>query len=123
MNESRRVILYSRDTLQWSARVWWMLHGIGLDNISILGGDFNTWVAESHRITPAPSEYSPSSLKLGQPRQVFVGKTEVTAAINDEHVCLSNALNADGHPGVDARYGRRGHIPGSVNVPAASLQE
>ena len=34
-----------------------------------------------------------------------------------------NALTADIHQGDDARYGRPGHIPGSVNVPAASLQD
>jgi len=32
-----------------------------------------------------------------------------------------NALDADLHRGENPRYGRPGHIPGSVNVPSSSL--
>jgi thiosulfate/3-mercaptopyruvate sulfurtransferase len=35
--------------------------------------------------------------------------------------CVVNALAADLHSGENARYGRAGRIPGSVNIPASSL--
>ena len=42
-------------------------------------------------------------------------------AIGDPSVTTINALSEDLHRGENARYGRAGRIPGSVNVPAATL--
>ena len=39
----------------------------------------------------------------------------------DPDTCIVNALSPESHRGEHARYGRPGRIPGSVNVPAASL--
>ena len=43
------------------------------------------------------------------------------AAIGSATACTINALAPDLHRGENARYGRPGRIPGSVNIPAASL--
>ena len=37
------IILYSRNGTQWSARLWWMLRSVGVDNVSILDGGFKEW--------------------------------------------------------------------------------
>ena len=42
-------------------------------------------------------------------------------ALEDPSILLVNALSAELHRGEQSRYGRAGHIPGSVNVPARSL--
>lgn len=44
-------------------------------------------------------------------------------AIGDASACSINALAPDLHSGANDRYGRAGRIPGSVNVPAAALQD
>jgi thiosulfate/3-mercaptopyruvate sulfurtransferase len=54
---------------------------------------------------------------------LFVGRDEMLAAIGDGGTCSINALAPDLHSGENARYGRPGRIPGSVNLPAASLFE
>ena len=50
-----------------------------------------------------------------------MGKDAVLAAISDGDTCTINALERDLHSGENPRYGRPGHIPGSVNVPAAAM--
>ena len=116
------VVLDSRDPLQWSSRVWWMLYAIGLEKIAILDGGFHNWVAEGRSVSTVPSDYSTASLTASPRAGAFVGKDEVLNAIHAEGVCTINALTANIHRGADDRYGRAGRIPGSVNVPAASLQ-
>ncbi|MBB53808.1 MAG: hypothetical protein CMF67_05485 [Magnetovibrio sp.] len=122
IGDGHRVVLYSRDTLQWSTRVWWMLHAIGLEKISILDGGFHTWVAEGRPVSAAPANYPPASVTARPRAGAFIDKDEVLDAIDAEGICTINALTADIHRGDNERYGRAGRIPGSVNVPAASLQ-
>ena len=56
-------------------------------------------------------------------KNVFIGKAEVHGAIKNEYVCIMNALNSNIYRGDDLRCGWSGHIAGSVNLPAASLQD
>jgi len=123
IGDGHRVILYSRDTLQWSSRVWWMLRAIGLDNAAILDGGWHTWVEEGRPQSTDAAAYASATLAARPRPEAFVGKAEVSSAISAAGVCTINALTADIHRGEDARYGRPGRIPGSVNLPAAALQD
>ena len=123
IGDETRVVLYSRDTLQWSTRVWWMLRAIGFDNAAVLDGGWNTWSAEGRPQSTEAAAYAPATLTIAPRPDLFVGKDGVSAAIGDAAVCTLNALTADIHRGEDSRYGRPGRIPGSVNVPAISLQD
>jgi thiosulfate/3-mercaptopyruvate sulfurtransferase len=53
---------------------------------------------------------------------LFVGKEQVLASLHDPKTVSVNALMPELHRGDGpSRYGRAGRIPGSVNVPAATL--
>ena len=118
-----RVILYARKNPQWATRVWWMLRAIGFDDAAVLEGGFDRWAAEG-RPTEAGEKHYPAASLVARPRPgLFIGKEEVKAAIGDAGACTINALAPDLHKGENARYGRPGRIPGSVNVPAAALLE
>lgn len=121
IGDGSRVVLYARKSPQWATRIWWMLRAVGWDNAAILDGGFDKWEAEGRRIEAGESRYPRASL-MSRPRPgLFVGKDEVLGAIGDERTCTVNALGSDLHKGDNPRYGRPGRIPGSVNVPAASL--
>ncbi|TCZ58537.1 sulfurtransferase [Roseicella aquatilis] len=116
-----RVVLYARKSPQWATRVWWMLRAIGFDDAAVLDGGFDRWAAEGRPLETAETRYPPASL-VARPRPgLFVGKEELRAAIGDASACTINALAPDLHSGGNARYGRPGRIPGSVNLPAAAL--
>lgn len=123
IGDGTRVVLYSRKATQWATRVWWMLRAIGFDNAAILDGGFDKWAAESRPVTTAEGKYPAASLKARPRPGLFVGKDEMMAAIGDTGACSINALAPDLHSGANDRYGRPGRIPGSVNVPAAALQD
>ena len=52
---------------------------------------------------------------------MWADKDDVLNAIGSGGVCTLNALGPDLHSGKDPAYGRPGRVPGSLNIPAASL--
>jgi len=124
IGDNTRVILYARENPQWATRVWWMLHYLGFNNVAILDGGIIKWTMEGRALTSGNEHYSPAQLTVKTPRQQqFVGKNVVLSAINKQEYCIIDALSEQLHSGESCRYGRRGCIPSSVNVPATSLVE
>ena len=121
IGEGTRVILYSRKTMQWATRVWWMLRAIGFDNAAVLDGGFDRWSAEGRPVETAEMRYPAAKLVAAPRPGLLIGKEEVKAAIGDPGACTINALAPDLHRGENPRYGRPGRIPGSVNVPVSEL--
>ena len=121
IDDSTRVVLYSRGSAQWASRIWWMLRAIGFDNAGILNGGWKAWQAQGGPIAADECSYAPGSLTNRPRDNLFVGKHEVLAAMRSSQTRVINALSASMHAGHNRRYGRPGRIPGSKNVPAASL--
>ena len=122
IGDNTRVILYSRKNAQWATRIWWMLRAVGFDNAAILDGGWDKWAAEGRASEVQPQTYEPETLTARPREDLFVGKDAVAKAIGDATTCTINALASDLHSGENARYGRPGRIPQSVNVPTAALQ-
>ena len=123
IGDGSRVVLYARENMQWATRVWWMLRYVGFDNAAILDGGWQKWQHDGRAIESDATAYAPAALTAKPRPELFAGRDEVLAAIDDGATCTLNALGADLHAGETSRYGRPGRIPGSVNVPAASLQK
>jgi thiosulfate/3-mercaptopyruvate sulfurtransferase len=123
IGEGTRVVLYARKATQWATRIWWMLRSVGFDNAAILDGGFDKWSAEGRPVSKTPRTYDPAAFAARPRPELFVGKEDMKSAIGAPTVCSINALAPDLHSGANGRYGRPGRIPGSVNVPAADLQD
>ena len=122
IGDDSRVVLYSAGSIMWATRVWWMLRAFGFDRIAVLDGGWEKWRAEGRPVSSEPGRYPPARftarLKPGQ----FVGSKYVLSRLDDADTVAVNALAPEFHLGEGpSRYGRPGRIPGSVNVPAATL--
>ncbi len=122
VGEGTRVVLYSAGNIMWATRVWWMLRAFGFDNAAVLDGGWEKWRAEGRPVSTGPCTY-PAAKFIARPHAgLFVGKEQVRAALGDSRTIIVNALSPDLHRGKrPSRYGRPGRVPGSVNVPAATL--
>jgi len=120
---SARVVLYSIGTMMWATRFWWMLKALGFDGAAVLDGGFDKWLSEGLPVEHGPAKGYPPAVFAAKPRPGrFVDKQRVLAASGDPDFVIVNALGPQFHQGLEpSRYGRPGRIPGSVNVPAASL--
>lgn len=121
LGDNTRVAIYSRGNKQWSTRFWWMLRVMGFDNAAVLDGGWEKWTADHQAISDSPASYPPATFTPNPRPELFVGKEEVAAAMGDAGTCTINALLEGLHKGESKRYGRAGHIPGSVNLPCAAL--
>ena len=115
------IILYSRNGAQWSARLWWMLRSVGIDNVSILDGGFKEWEQNDLPTSQTSLDYLPSDFEFTPRENIFVNKDEVINAIGNPDTIILNSLTADIHEGKNPRYGRRGKIPSSKNIPFHEL--
>jgi len=121
---SKTIVLYSIGTMMWSTRFWWMLRSLGVDAL-VLDGGFDKWKDEGRPVeTGAPKGYPATSFEATPRAGFFVDKTTVRARIGDPSTVIVNALGPQFHQGLEpSRYGRPGRVPGSVNVPAATLAQ
>jgi thiosulfate/3-mercaptopyruvate sulfurtransferase len=118
-----RVVLYSVGSMMWATRFWWMLRSLGFDDVAVLDGGFDKWKAEGRPIESGPAKGYPSATFVSRQKPGrFVDKQTVLAAMADGNAVIVNALGPQFHRGLEpSRYGRPGRVPGSVNVPAATL--
>lgn len=123
LGNGSRVVLYSIGSMMWATRFWWMLKSLGFDGAAVLDGGFDKWKAEGRPTESGPAKgYAPAAFNA-RPRQgYFADKHSVRAALGSPDTVIVNALGPQFHKGLEpSRYGRPGRIPGSVNVPAATL--
>jgi thiosulfate/3-mercaptopyruvate sulfurtransferase len=119
---TKTVVLYSIGTMMWATRAWWMLRSLGF-NALVLDGGLDKWKAEGRQLeSGAPKGYPATTFTAKPLPGLFVGKSDVLGRLNQPGTVIVNALGPQFHRGLEpSRYGRPGRIPGSVNVPAATL--
>ena len=121
------VVAYDSEGLYSAARVWWMFRAMGHEEVRVLNGGLKKWRAEGR------------ALEDGEPRRR--SERHFTARLNAELVRdvadVKGLIGSKAAQIVDARAAARfegsvpepraglrsGHIPGSRNVPFASLLE
>ena len=120
-NDSR-VVLYSNGSIMWATRVWWMFRAFGFDGAAVLDGGFAKWQAEGRPVSTEPVRHPPVRFEAHPRPGFFVGRDHVLDRLGDGESTTVNALAPEFFLGSGpSRYGRPGRIPGSVNVPAATL--
>lgn len=119
------VVVYSTGNPWWATRVWWLLQGYGLQNIHVLDGGRAEWkrrgfALDSGDATPARR----GDITVGPARPRTVDAQALLARLGHPALRLVNALPPEKFDGrVAVHGGRPGHIPDSINLPAASLLE
>ena len=118
IGEGVRVVIYDERENMWAARLWWMLKTFGFENASILNGGWTAWTLEGRPISKESNNYTRSEFTPRFRPELIVDKNEVLNAIGQNDTCIVSALGRRQHRGERNEYGRRGHIPGALNVTA-----
>jgi len=117
------VVTYATTNHWWATRLWWMLKVFGHERAAVLNGGFQKWLSENRPVetgvarSRATGRFTPREPK----REMVATREDVLAAIGAHDTCNINALRPEQHAGIGGvNYGRRGHISGSVNIPAVA---
>ena len=115
------IVLYSRNGLQWASRIWWMLHLLGYEKVSILNGGMAEWLHQGLPTETAITRFEKADFLANTSSKKVVFKKDILkvldTAIDTKTCILLNALTSDIHAGKSTRYGRKGRIPTSLNIP------
>jgi thiosulfate/3-mercaptopyruvate sulfurtransferase len=116
-----RIVVYDGLNMTWAARVWWVLRAFGLDAVSVLNGGLDAWRAAGGHVETGDTE--PPMSGTFQPIErpgYFVDLAYVKSVLtNGRAADLVCALRPDAFAGHGDPSPRRGHIPGSINIPFA----
>jgi thiosulfate/3-mercaptopyruvate sulfurtransferase len=121
VGDDSRVVLYSGNDPGWAARVWWMLRWIGFDRAALLDGGLKAWKAEGRPLSTALADRPARRLTVSLRPELIADRDQVRAALGNRAVTLVDSLPEASFQGKFALYGRPGHIPGAINIPATSL--
>jgi thiosulfate/3-mercaptopyruvate sulfurtransferase len=124
LGDGNRIVVYDQHGLMSAARVWWMFRVFGHKDIAVLDGGLPKWIAEGR----------PTDDRVPLPRERHFTARLNHLMVRDREQMKRNLQTGDEQV-VDARapgrfHGtepevwpgrRRGHIPGSRNVPYAEL--
>ena len=120
------VVAYAQGAPMWATRLWWLLTYFGHDDVAVLDGGLPAWRAAGLPLTDAPTP-PPSAPPRFTPRprpELLATRADVEAIVAGDAgaACLVNALPATVFRGDGpSSYSRPGRIPGSLNVPHATL--
>lgn len=125
LRDGRPVVVYDRADGFWAARAWWSLRALGVP-ARVLDGGLAAWRAAGGPVTTDPGAAPtspPGGLTLRADPGLWADLAEVRGIVEGRRpgrlVCALGAEQFDGT--APTRYSRRGHLPGSVNLPARSL--
>jgi thiosulfate/3-mercaptopyruvate sulfurtransferase len=115
-----RVVVYDANGLSSAGRAWWLLRLFGHDNVALLDGGLPKWKAEGRPLETAASAIPPRTFTARFDPALVRNKAAVLANVDSRAEQVVDARAAgrfDGSAEETWPGRRRGHIPGSRNLP------
>ncbi|MDY0913334.1 sulfurtransferase [Rathayibacter festucae] len=117
------VVVYDSAVGQWASRLWWLLRAAGHDAVAVLDGGLTAWRREGRAVeTGHVAPVAGPGIAVREERPLWIDKTGVERIVRGESpgalVCAVPPKEFTGEAG---QRPRRGHLPGSISVPAARL--
>jgi thiosulfate/3-mercaptopyruvate sulfurtransferase len=124
VGDGHQVVVYDGAGLLSAARVWWTFRLMGKQDVAVLDGGFPKWQAEGREIEDMPPVVRDRHMTVSRQNQLVKDVTQVAHASKLGLATIIDARSEARFEGTapEPRPGlRSGHIPGSRNVPFASL--
>jgi thiosulfate/3-mercaptopyruvate sulfurtransferase len=124
LGDGNRIIVYDQHGLMSAPRVWWTFRIFGHKDVAVLDGGLPKWIAEGRPVEDRPAQPRERHFTARLNNLMVRDKDQVqrNLATHREQVVDAraagrfNATEPEPRPGL-----RRGHIPGSLNVPFTTL--
>lgn len=124
IGDGHQVVVYDGAGLFSAARVWWTFRLMGKMDVAVLDGGFPKWLAEGREVEDMPPVLRDRHITVSRQHGLVKDVTQVAHAAKLGEAEIIDARSAARFKGEapEPRPGlRAGHIPGSKNVPYASL--
>ena len=117
VSKSTLVILYDQQENIYSARMWWMLKAVGLNNVRILNGGFSNWVNFGGDVSTLIEEPQPTLQEIDSSKfDGLVKMIDIQKNIQAPIFTVLDARASERYRGeVEPLDPVAGHIPGALN--------
>lgn len=115
-----KVIVYDANGLSSAGRAWWMLRLFGHDKVALLDGGLPKWKAEGRPLETAAPTIPERRFRALFDSDLVRGKATLVANVSSDWEQVVDARAAGRFDGTAEETWpgrRRGHIPGSRNLP------
>lgn len=124
VGDGHQVVVYDGAGLFSAARVWWTFRLMGKTDVAVLDGGLPKWRTEGREVEDLPPVVRDRHMTVSRQNQLVKDVTQVAHAAKLVQAEIIDARAAARFRGevAEPRAGlRAGHIPGSKNVPFATL--
>jgi thiosulfate/3-mercaptopyruvate sulfurtransferase len=116
-----RIVVYDNSPLRTAARGWFMLRHFGAERVAILDGGFQRWRAQGRPTESGEPAARAARFDARERSGEVVAKPQLLGGVDAQVVDARSITRFEGSED-DPRSGvAAGHIPGSRNLPYASL--
>ncbi|SDK55155.1 3-mercaptopyruvate sulfurtransferase [Aliiruegeria lutimaris] len=124
VGDGHQIVVYDGMGIYSAPRVWWLFRLMGHSDIAVLDGGFAKWKAEGRQIEDMPPMIRERHITVRRQSHMVKDVTQVSLAakLGDWQILDARpegrfkGEEPEPRPGLAA-----GHIPGSINIPWASL--
>ena len=107
---------------QFATRFWWALNYYGHSRVVVLNGGLPKWKREQRPVDSTIPAYPATTFTPVAQPQLRATAEDVLALLRQHNVNIVDARDSGQYTGKIARgEGRRGHIPGAINLPREEL--
>jgi thiosulfate/3-mercaptopyruvate sulfurtransferase len=124
IGDGHQVVIYDGAGIFSAARVWWLFRLMGKTDVAVLDGGLPKWRAEGREVEDMPPIVKDRHITVSRQNHLVKDVTQVAHAAKLGEAEIIDARSAPRFRGEvpEPRPGlRSGHIPGSRNVPFATV--
>ncbi len=114
------VVAYDDASGMFAARLWWSLNYYGHEQVAVLDGGWNKWIAEKRPVTADIPAISPKSFIAKAHPSLYRTADDVLRKL-DTTTKVIDVRSPEEFRGEYARANWKGHIPGAINQPRNTL--
>ena len=113
---TKQVIAYDDAGGPYASRLWWLLRWLGHDQVAVLDGGINQWIAERRAIDRTTPSATPASFAVKQKSGMTVDANFILANIKQPSAIVVDARAPERYRGeIEPMDPVAGHIPGALN--------
>jgi len=120
LTRNSQIIIYDDTTASWGAagRLFWMFEYLGCQNVRILNGGWDKWIADGNQPETTPNTLPKATFTATSNSDVISTKEQISGRMNDDDFVIIDTRTDEEFNGWTL-YGetRGGHIQGAVQIP------
>jgi len=114
INNDSALVCYDQNTGAFAGRFWWLARWLGHENVRVLDGGLDAWIASGNHLETECIERSPGNFRATEP---LTRSCDISDVLSDEHRLLDARDAARFRGDQEPIDPVAGHIPGAICVP------